>query len=184
MTTNTAAGGTDLGRRICEQRDRVGLSLAETAERAGLAVEYLAYLESSQDANPTQATRVRLAAALGTSAGVLSGARPTLPPGQRGATANPTLTRLSAEECIALIAPGGVGRMLFVEPIGDQADPLSRAVAAEAVCLGWSRHRSSLPGGTICALSAEVARLSEAWPEPLCGFIHPPVTLSDVAARF
>src|SRR5215472_9741153 len=75
-------------------------------------------------------------------------------------------------------------RMLFVEPIGDQADPLSRAVAAEAVCLGWSRHRSSLPGGTICALSAEVARLSEAWPEPLCGFIHPPVTLSDVAARF
>ena len=40
----------------------------------------------------------------------------TLPPGQRGATANPTLTRLSAEECIALIAPGGVGRMLFVEP--------------------------------------------------------------------
>jgi transcriptional regulator with XRE-family HTH domain len=116
MTANTAAGGTDLGRRICEQRDRAGLSLAETAERAGLAVEYLAYLESSQDPNPTQATLIQLAAALGTSAGVLSGAGLTLPPGQRGAAKNPVLTSLTAEECSALIAPGGVGRVLFVEP--------------------------------------------------------------------
>jgi nitroimidazol reductase NimA-like FMN-containing flavoprotein (pyridoxamine 5'-phosphate oxidase superfamily) len=116
MTAKTASGGTDLGRRIREQRDRAALSLAETAERAGLAAEYLAYLESSQDPNPTQATLARLAAALGTSPGALSGAGLTLPPGQRAAAANPVLTSLTADECHALIAPGGVGRVLFVEP--------------------------------------------------------------------
>jgi transcriptional regulator with XRE-family HTH domain len=115
MTAKTAAGGTDLGRRLREQRERAGLSLAETAERAGLAAEYLAYLESSRDPNPTQATLIRLAAALGTSPGALSGAGMTLPPGQRGAAANPVLTSLTADECWALIAPGGVGRVLFVE---------------------------------------------------------------------
>lgn len=116
MTAKTAAGGTDLGRRIREQRNRAGLSLAATAERAGLAAGYLAYLESSQDPNPTQATLARLAAALGTSPGALSGAGLTLPPGQRAAAANPVLTSLTADECRALIAPGGVGRVLFVEP--------------------------------------------------------------------
>jgi transcriptional regulator with XRE-family HTH domain len=116
MTANTAAGGTDLGRRICEQRQRAGLSRAETAERAGLSAEYLAYLESSQDPNPTQATLIRLAAAIGTSPGALSGAGLMLPPGQRATAANPVLTSLTADECHALIAPGGVGRVLFVEP--------------------------------------------------------------------
>jgi nitroimidazol reductase NimA-like FMN-containing flavoprotein (pyridoxamine 5'-phosphate oxidase superfamily) len=116
MMAKTASGGTDLGRRIREQRDRAALSLAETAERAGLAAGYLAYLESSQDPNPTQATLARLAAALGTSPGALSGAGLTLPPGQRAAAANPVLTSLTADECRALIAPGGVGRVLFVEP--------------------------------------------------------------------
>jgi transcriptional regulator with XRE-family HTH domain len=116
MTAKTAAGGTDLGRRLREQRERAGLSLAETAERAGLAAEYLGYLESSRDPNPTQATLIRLAAALGTSPGALSGAGLTLPPGQRGAAANPVLTSLTADECWELIAPGGVGRVLFVEP--------------------------------------------------------------------
>jgi transcriptional regulator with XRE-family HTH domain len=116
MTANTAAGGTDLGRRIYGQRERAGLSREETAERAGLSAGYLAYLESSQDPNPTRATIIRLAAALGTSPEALSGAGLTLPPGQRSASANPVLTSLTAEECHALIAPGGVGRVLFVEP--------------------------------------------------------------------
>jgi hypothetical protein len=116
MTAKTVSGGTDLGRRIREQRDRTGLSIAETAERAGLAAEYLAYLESSPDPNPTKATLARLAATLGTSSGALSGAGLTLPPGRRGAAAKPVLTSLTADECRALIAPGGVGRVLFVEP--------------------------------------------------------------------
>jgi transcriptional regulator with XRE-family HTH domain len=115
MTTDSATGGTDIGRRICERRERVGLSQAETAARAGLTAEYLAYLETSPDPNPTQATLMQLAAALGTSAGALSGAGLDMPPGQRSAAKEPVLTSLTADECRALIARGGVGRVLYVE---------------------------------------------------------------------
>ncbi|MBO0835559.1 MAG: helix-turn-helix transcriptional regulator [Actinobacteria bacterium] len=81
MTSSLATGGTDLGRRISERRERVGVSRAEAAERAGLAAEYLSYLESSQAANPTQATLIHLAAALDTSVGALSGAGSRRPAG-------------------------------------------------------------------------------------------------------
>jgi nitroimidazol reductase NimA-like FMN-containing flavoprotein (pyridoxamine 5'-phosphate oxidase superfamily)/DNA-binding XRE family transcriptional regulator len=116
MSASIASGGTDIGRRIREQRERVGLSRAETAERAGLAPEYLVYLEVGPDCMPTQATLIRVAAALGTSVSALSGAGLNVPPGQRGVAANPVLTSLSADECHALIARGGVGRVLFLEP--------------------------------------------------------------------
>jgi transcriptional regulator with XRE-family HTH domain len=116
MTANNAVGGTDLGRRICGQREEAGLSREETADRAGLSAGYLAYLESSEDPNPTRATIIRLAAALGTSPNALSGAGLRLPSGQRGVGDNPVLTSLTAEECHALIGPGGVGRVLFIEP--------------------------------------------------------------------
>jgi transcriptional regulator with XRE-family HTH domain len=116
MSASIASGGTDIGRRIREQRERAGLSRADTAERAGLAPEYLAYLEISPDCIPTQATLIRIAAALGTSVSALSGAGLNVPPGQRGAAASPVLTSLSADECHALIARGGVGRVLFLEP--------------------------------------------------------------------
>jgi transcriptional regulator with XRE-family HTH domain len=115
MSASIASGGTDIGRRIREQRERVGLSRAETAELAGLAPEYLSYLETSADCSPTQATLIRLAAALGTSVRALSGAGLNVPPGQRCAAAHPVLASLSADECRALIAAGGVGRVLFVD---------------------------------------------------------------------
>lgn len=116
MSASVAAGGTDIGRRIREQRERVGLSRSDTAERAGLTPQYLIYLETSPDCSPTQATLMRLAAALDTSVGELSGAGLNVPPGQRGAAVNPVLVGLSADECRTLIARGGVGRVLFVEP--------------------------------------------------------------------
>jgi nitroimidazol reductase NimA-like FMN-containing flavoprotein (pyridoxamine 5'-phosphate oxidase superfamily)/DNA-binding XRE family transcriptional regulator len=116
MSASIASGGTDIGRRVREQRERAGLSRAETAERAGMAPQYLIYLETSPDCLPTQAALIRLAAALGTSVGALSGAGMSLPPGQRGAAVNPVLAGLSADECRSLIARGGVGRVLFVEP--------------------------------------------------------------------
>jgi transcriptional regulator with XRE-family HTH domain len=116
MTARHVSGGTDLGRRIRERRQRSGLSRAETAERAGLAVDYLTYLETSPEPNPTHVTLIRLAGALGTSVGALSGAGMGLPPGRRSAVTNPVLASLTSGECRRLIAPGGVGRVLFVEP--------------------------------------------------------------------
>jgi len=166
MTANTAVGGTDLGRRLCEQRERAGLSRGEAAERAGLAAGYLAYLESSPDPNPTQATLIRLAAALGTMPGALSGAGLTLPPGQRGAAASPVLFSLTADECRGLIAPGGVGRVLFAEPgRGPVAIPVNyRMEGADVVFRtgGGARMADSLRHGPV---SFDVDHLDEALSE-------------------
>ena len=163
MTANTAAGGTDLGRRICEHRERAGLSRAETAERAGLSAGYLAYLESSQDPNPTQATLIRLAAALGTSPGALSGAGLTMPPGQRAAAAHPILSSLTADECRALMSPGGVGRVLFVEPgRGPVAIPVNYRMDGADVVFRTREGggmAEGIPGGPV---SFDVDHLDEA----------------------
>jgi transcriptional regulator with XRE-family HTH domain len=108
-------GGTDLGRRIAEQRDEAHLTVDEVAERAGMAPQYLRYLEMSPAANPTPATLTRLAVALDVSPSSLAGAGLNLPPGQRSAARNATLHHLTVAECWALIAPGGIGRFLFVQ---------------------------------------------------------------------
>lgn len=116
MSSDADSAGTDLGRRLAEQRSRAGLSITDVAERAGMSAGYLAYLESSSYPNPSQATLTRLAAALDTVPDSLTGAGLNLPPGQRSAAKNPVLYSLSRDECMRLVAAGGVGRFLFVEP--------------------------------------------------------------------
>ena len=136
-------GGTDLGRRIAEQRVRAGLSILETAERAGMSADYLAYLESNPTPNPGQATLTRLAAALRATPGSLSGAGLNLPPGQRGAAKNPVLHALTEQECRAHIASGGVGRFLFVEPgRGPVAIPVNYQMDGDDVVFRTSGHTS------------------------------------------
>ena len=114
MANAADSGATDLGRRIAEHRDRASLTVDETAERAGMSADYVAYLESSSaPPNPTQATLTRLAAALGTTPGSLSGSGLAAPPGQHAPARKAVLENLSAAECKAHIAAGGVGRFLF-----------------------------------------------------------------------
>ncbi len=113
MVSDTGHGGTDLGRRIREQRLKAGLSTEETAEQAGMAASYLAYLETNPDAAPTSAALARLAAALHTSTHAITGAGLDLPPGQQLPDQRPALTTLSAAECRAFLGTGGVGRFLF-----------------------------------------------------------------------
>jgi transcriptional regulator with XRE-family HTH domain len=115
MTQDASSGSTDIGRRIAEQRSAVHMTVADVAERAGMSPQYLTYLESSPTANPTVATLTRVAAALDVTPSTLEGAGLNLPPGQRSAARNPTLHDLTKAECLALIAPGGVGRFLFVQ---------------------------------------------------------------------
>ncbi len=113
MANDTGAGATDLGRRIAEQLGKAGLSLEEAAERAGMSATYLSYLETSSAPNPTQATLTRLAAALDVAPAALTGAGLNLPPGQGGPARGAVLDELSAGECRAYVAAGGVGRFLF-----------------------------------------------------------------------
>jgi transcriptional regulator with XRE-family HTH domain len=133
MGTQGDHGGTDIGRRIEEERARAGLSREETAARAGMAPEYLAYLETSLTPNPSHATLARLAGALGVPVGDLTGAGLDLPPGQQSADRHAALEHLSADECRALIAPGGIGRFLYVADRGPVAVPVNYAILGSDV---------------------------------------------------
>ena len=119
------AGPGDLGARLAGQRKRRGLSRAQTADRAGVAVSYLEYLETSATADPGPDVLIRLADALSTTAAALRGGGLGLPPGQRRAAGHPVLAGLTPARCRELLTPGGAGRFLFVSDRGPVAVPVN-----------------------------------------------------------
>ncbi|MFF8908307.1 pyridoxamine 5'-phosphate oxidase family protein [Streptomyces olivaceoviridis] len=115
-----ATGAGDIGRRVAEERRRRGLSREVTAGRARMSPDYLAYLEE-RPADPTLATLIRLADALGTTVAALRGGGMDLPPGQGHALLHPRLRDLGPEECRALLSTHGVGRVSVSAPDGRPA---------------------------------------------------------------
>lgn len=105
-----AANPGDIGRRVGVERRRQGLSLVEAARRAMMSPDYLAYLEE-QPSDPSLATLIRLADALGTTVAALRGGSMDLPPGQGHALLHPRLRSLAPEECRTLLSTHGVGRV-------------------------------------------------------------------------
>ena len=133
-------GGTDLGRRITEQRHRAGLSREETAQRAGMASSYLAYLETSASPNASQGTLARLAAALGVQVAALTGAGLDVPPGQGRSSHHAVLEEMTADECHARLAPGGVGRFLYFSDRGPVAVPVNFAMLGDDIIFRTEPH--------------------------------------------
>jgi nitroimidazol reductase NimA-like FMN-containing flavoprotein (pyridoxamine 5'-phosphate oxidase superfamily) len=142
MAEDADTAGTDLGRRIAEQRTRAGLTVAEAAARAGMAPDYLGYLESSASPDPTAATLTRIAAAFDVPPSSLSGAGLNLAPGhQRSAAQHPVLETLTTQQCREHLASGGVGRLLFVEPgRGPVAIPLNYVVDGDDIVFRTGRQ--------------------------------------------
>lgn len=105
-----APGPGDIGRRVAVERRRQNLSREETARRAGMASGYLDYLEE-QPADPSTATLIRLADALGTTVTTLRGGGMDVPPGQGQALLHPQLRDIGPEECRSLLSTHGVGRV-------------------------------------------------------------------------
>jgi transcriptional regulator with XRE-family HTH domain len=166
MRNGAESAGTDIGRRIAEQRNRAGLTLAETADRAGMSVEYLAYLESSTAPNPTQAALMRLAAALDTTPGLLSGAGLNVPPGQRSAAKGAVLDSMTVAECWQHLAGGGIGRFLFVEPArGPVAVPVNFRMDGEDVVFRTGSEGSVAAGIHQSPISFDVDHLDDALSE-------------------
>jgi transcriptional regulator with XRE-family HTH domain len=163
MTHEVSSGGTDVGRRIAEEREKAHLAVADVAERAGMSPQYVAYLESSPTANPTVATLTRIAAALDITPSTLEGAGLNLPPGQRSAARNPTLHDLTVDECLALIAAGGVGRFLFVQAgRGPVALPVNFKMDGDDVVFRTSGESASIEGVHQQPVSFDVDHLDEA----------------------
>jgi len=166
MTQDASSAGTDVGRRIAEQRNKAHMTVAEVAERAGMSPKYLSYLESSPAADPTSATLTRLAAALDVMPSTLEGAGLNLPPGQRSAARNASLRDLTEAECRALIAPGGVGRFLFVQPgRGPVAIPVNFTMDGTDVIFRISSDSEITEGVHQQPVSFDVDHLDEALSE-------------------
>ncbi|MCX4462051.1 DUF1918 domain-containing protein [Streptomyces sp. NBC_01340] len=122
----------DIGRRVAAERRRQGLTRAETARRAKMAPQYLAYLEE-RSADPSLATLIRLAAALGTSVAALRGGGIDLPPGQGQALLDPQLRDLSPEECRARLSTHGLGRVSVSTAGGPAVVPVNYEVVDDAI---------------------------------------------------
>jgi transcriptional regulator with XRE-family HTH domain len=123
----------DIGRRVAVERRRRGLSREEAAGRARMSPDYLAYLEE-RPADPTLATLVRLADALGTTVTALRGGGIDLPPGQGYALLHPQLRDLGPDECRTLLSTHGVGRVAVTASDGRPAVvPVNYSVVADAI---------------------------------------------------
>ncbi|MEU1883557.1 pyridoxamine 5'-phosphate oxidase family protein [Streptosporangium sp. NPDC020072] len=141
MTERATAPG-DLGRRVTGRREELGMTRERLAALAGIDSGYLGYLEETT-ASPTAETVRRLAAALDTSPEELLGGTVDLPPGHGAPGPHARLEPLGTEECLRLIAPGGVGRVAFEEAGGPAILPVNYVLREGAVIF-----RTSL-GGTL-----------------------------------
>jgi transcriptional regulator with XRE-family HTH domain len=103
----------DLGRRIRQRRLELNLSVGYVAERAGMARDYLEYLEDSPIAEPTSSLLQRIALALEISVPDLLGAGRGRAHGWANTATKPHLVTIEATECQKLLARGGLGRVVF-----------------------------------------------------------------------
>ncbi|WP_344012331.1 helix-turn-helix domain-containing protein, partial [Streptomyces thermospinosisporus] len=150
----------DIGRRVAAERERLGLSREETARRARIAPEYLAYIEE-QPAAPSLATLISLAAALGTDVQSLRGGGRDLPPGRGSALLHPELRDLSPEECRARLSTHGVGRIAVTTPDGPAVVPVNYDVVDGAIVFRTAPH--SVPAQAVGSeVAFEVDHLDEA----------------------
>ncbi len=141
----------DLGRRLRHRREELGLCVEETAARAGVNAAYLDYLETAASPNPSRGTLVHLSVALQTSPAALLGGD-SAPPG-RGEGQAALLVDLDEQRAMELIAPGGIGRVVFAETRGPVALPVNyrllgtdvvfRTQASTSIALGTDGRRVS-----------------------------------------
>ncbi|MFI8193737.1 pyridoxamine 5'-phosphate oxidase family protein [Streptomyces sp. NPDC085946] len=141
----------DVGRRVAAARRRRGLGLDETARRARMSPRYLAYIETHA-ADPSPATLLRLADALGTTLVELRGAGRDRPPGQGQALLRPRLRELGPQECWALLSGHGVGRVALTTPDGPAVLPVNYEVVD-----GTLVYRTAPDATPAAAVGTEVA---------------------------
>ena len=138
----------DLGRRVAERRQELGLSPEVVADRADMDPSYVRALEKSPSPQLSRSALLRLAEALETTADAVTGGGTQAPPGRTKPSKRPVFDGLGRDECKALIDSGGVGRVVFSEPRGPVALPVNfrmldgdvvfrtTALAALTSCLG------------------------------------------------
>ena len=122
----------DLGRRVAQRREELGLSREDVAAAAGIAPRYLQYLEE-RPADVSPGAVIRLAGVLRTTVSRLYGGGVDAPPGSGDAAARPELLELGPEECRDRLGSRGVGRVVQSTPRGPEALPVNYAVVSGAI---------------------------------------------------
>ncbi|MET7982616.1 MULTISPECIES: pyridoxamine 5'-phosphate oxidase family protein [unclassified Streptomyces] len=128
MAASAPTGAGDVGRRIAARREELGLTREDAAARAGVAADYLRYLEQQPSAAPGTSALIRLADALETSVAALHGGDADLPPGVGRAAGRSELIELGPEECRDRLSTHGVGRIAVNTPDGPVVLPVNYSV--------------------------------------------------------
>jgi transcriptional regulator with XRE-family HTH domain len=118
----------DVGPRVAFHRERLGLTREELDDRTGIPLGSVEYIED----NPTRVTEgalSHLADALDTTRADLIAGDVEQPLGRD----RPLSTELDWEECMRLIAPGGIGRIAFIGAPGPTVLPVDYALHDGAV---------------------------------------------------
>ncbi|WP_189448249.1 helix-turn-helix domain-containing protein [Streptomyces abikoensis] len=152
--------GSDLGRRVAQRREELGLTREETAARAGMDPGYLAYVETQAGVLSLEALS-GLADALGISVSALLGGGTEQPPGRSSLARSPVLEELPLEECWEKLAAGGVGRVVFSRSEGPEAAPVNYRFVGDSIVFRTAAGGAlaSVVGGEV---AFEVDRIDEA----------------------
>jgi hypothetical protein len=126
---------------------------------------YLRMLEESPAPQLSGSALWRLAAALETSVAAIAGSGMEAPPGRAGPSGRPALEPLSLDECRALIAPGGVGRVVFTDRGVPVALPVNYRVLDQDIVFRTEEGATVLANLSSQEISFEVDHLDEALTE-------------------
>ncbi len=115
----------DLARRVAHRRKELDMSIDELAAFAGMDPAYLRFFEKSSDARLSAGTLGLVALALKTTPMALQGGDADRPAGHGRAGRHPLLETLTAAQCDAHLAAGGVGRIVYTSARGPVALPVN-----------------------------------------------------------
>jgi transcriptional regulator with XRE-family HTH domain len=175
--TNDRRDAGDVGRRIAERQDELKLTIAQVAERAGMATDYLEYLEHTPTAEPSPSALLRLALALEMSVSNLLGGEQGRADGRDGPASDPQLVTMDEEECRGYLAGGGVGRVVFRSSGRPVALPVNFKTSAADVVFRSTDDGEVSAIGSEEPVSFEVDRIDDAmregWSVLATGTVHP-----------
>ncbi len=142
------------------------MSLLQVAGRAGMAADYLEYIENSPTAQPLSSALYRIALALDVSVEDLLGEQGRAH-GWATAATKPHLITVEEGECRALLAGGGVGRIVFRSGERPIALPVNFKVSSGDVVFRSAEESEISAIAPEAPVSFEVDRLddtmSEGW---------------------
>ncbi|MGO8825117.1 MAG: helix-turn-helix domain-containing protein [Acidimicrobiales bacterium] len=166
MTTPAAPAphASDLARRISMRREELGMSVQELSTRAGIDPGYLAYFESSPDANLSGGSLLLIALALDTTPFELLGGSADRPLGHARAMPHASLDELTPEQCRTHLSVGGVGRIVFSTERGPVALPVNFEFTEDQIVFSTDDAKASALGAG-STIGFEIDRIDEALSE-------------------